>query len=1766
MNWSRSSTFLAVLSVAAGLAAPPEVRAAAPIKHSAQVSSAVKMDVSPALRTIPPIQTVAPGKKAPENPPIPRQDRTLGRGSTGPDAALQLRPGSTNMPAPIQNFEGVNNADGVYPPDTNGDVGPNHYIQWVNLHFAIYSKTGTTLYGPAAGNTLWSGFGGPCQTDNDGDPQVNYDHLADRWVMSQFALPNYPNGPFYQCFAVSTSPDPLSTWYRYQFTVSANKMDDYPKVGVWPDGYYMTVNQFSMPAGTWGGLGVCVYERDQMLVGGVARQIYFDTGAVTLAYGGAVPADLDGVPPAAGTPGYVMEWDDTTWMVPPDPADTLRIWEVHADWTNPANSTFGLNANYDPNFKITTADALPLCLGNRNCIPQPGTSVKVDAIGDRLMQRLQFRNIGGVGKLTVNMTVDAGSGRAGVRWYQLTNPGTGWTMADQGTWAGLGGDTDNRWMAAAALDIQGNMAIGYSVSSSTTFPSIRYNGRLAGDPAGTLGTEATLIAGTGSQTGSVGRWGDYSGMVVDPVDECTFWYTQEYLTTTGVAPWQTRIGSFKFPSCVAGPSGTIDGHVKSTAGGTPIPGAHVQVGPSYSTTTDGSGFYTVVVPVGTYDVTASKFGYSPATLTGQAVVDGGTTHVADLMLTPVGTYAVDGFVTAAIHNWPLWAKIDISQAGTPIATVYSSPWNGYYATPQLPNGYTYDFTVTSMYVGYLGEVRPVTLASGDQVQNFSLLAASGNPAYSCYLDGGINEQFEGAFPPLGWTVVNNGAGPNNVWKRNDAWGRANNTGGTGFSADADSDMAGSGSPPFNTELWSPVIKMPATPRNLRFKHNFNWIAAGDSATVDVSTNGGGSWTNLLTFLSDDTAEQTVNMSAYANQMIVLRWHYTSVSWAWWWQIDDVRTETIAVPPTSVFTQNFDGVTAPAFPADWASYTFSGGATWTNSTTSSHPSGIAPHSSSNMPIFDSWSVVPGSAALLYKTTSDDLSTGTGYVRFWMYHDTGFSGYLDSVQVAYSTNGSNYFFVGSPILRNNGNTGWAQHEVVLTGVSNPTVFVALYGLSDFGNDMHVDDVQLLVGTPAVPDTPTLLCDPVAGSLVAGFVTDGNTTAGIAGAQVVRDLGGVATTMGATGDPNVGPGFYYMFSGSAVPAKLNGPSTRTFTASKQGYGSLAKSINLIPNTVNRLDFALQSAALSLGGWPFVVDGRLTPDGQPTWDKTQTFSIINTGGLDANVKLKASQLGTGWVPPRPMQPHAALRVAPEFAHKPRPSLRKVPLLVQPRAPVKMLAAGDVLTSWSTGLTGPWGIGTDPTNVWVSSISLAGGDDYDYQFTAAGTPTGAKINTAAWNTNGYAADMAYNPTTGKMWQMNVQIGTQNIQELDPVTGTSTGNSITVSGTAATFYTGLAYDPTSDTFFLGGWNDGMIFRFNSTGTIVQSFSAGLSIAGLAYNPDTQHLFVIENSPTDTVTVLDVANSYATLGSFTIAGFGNYAGAGLEFGCSGLWATNQVDGKAYLVDAGESYPCNPNLPWFTMTPTQGVVPANSQLDILGEFFPDGVNPANFGLFRAVISSTNDTPSALPNIPVYFTKAYWDVPRGSFADAHIHGLAGARVTRSCGGGNYCPNATVNRAEMAVTMVRGIHGPDFVPPAAIGIFADVTISDTDTTADYIEQLYNDGIVAGCAVGPPRLYCPNSLVNRAQMSIFVSLGLGLTPVAPPIHQFTDFAGSGYAFAEGYAEALYNAGITAGCGIHLFCPLTNITRAQLAVWLVKGLGIPYYAHPLAPPDRPAGK
>ena len=484
-------------------------------------------DLSPPLRTLPPAHR-QPGLMVRDHERLPRPQSRVAT-----DPVLQRQVATAAAPATTTNFDGIGNGVAGFtvnsaPPDTNGDVGPNHYIQIVNTDFAIYNKsTGAIIYGPAPINTLWNGFGGGCQANNDGDPVVVYDRIADRWVISQFSV---STTPYLQCVAVSQTNDPTGSWYRYSFTYS--NFPDYPKMGVWPDAYYTSFNMFSNGGNTFAGAEVCAYDRSKMLLGQTATQQCFTTSTT---YGGLLPAHLTGptLPPTS-SPNYVVGLGATS--------STLAFWKFHVDWTTPSNSTFtGPTA-------LSVASYTEACGSSGTCIPQSGTTQRLDSLSDRLMYRLAYRNFGDHESLVVNHSVTAGSS-VGIRWYELRTPGATPTVFQQGTYAP---DSSYRWMGSIAMDQAGNMALGYSTSSSSLHPQINYTGRLSTSPTGVMDQgEGTIINGAGSQTGqSLSRWGDYSSMSVDPSDDCTFWYTTEYIPSNGAFNWRTRIGSFKFPGCV----------------------------------------------------------------------------------------------------------------------------------------------------------------------------------------------------------------------------------------------------------------------------------------------------------------------------------------------------------------------------------------------------------------------------------------------------------------------------------------------------------------------------------------------------------------------------------------------------------------------------------------------------------------------------------------------------------------------------------------------------------------------------------------------------------------------------------------------------------------------------------------------------------------------------------------------------------------------------------------------------------------------------------------------------------------------------------------------------------------------------------------------------------------------------------------------------------------------------------------------------------------
>lgn len=604
-----------------------------------RVGHAVHFDISPPIRHIKPIWP-KPGtgeKNKVREIPIYRLPMAENRLVPARDPVVQRGLFINLMPAPLQNFEGISNADnleviglGSLPPDTNGDVGPRHYVQAVNTLIEVFDKqTGLSLFGPFPISLLFAGFGGVCETVDQGDPIVLYDPLADRWLISQFAFLLTPGAidvpPYHECIAISQTNDPTGAYFRYDFIMPNNKFNDYPKLGVWPDGYYMTVNQFDPFFGPYASIGVFALDRTKMLAGDPdAGFIYFDLSSLDPSLFGMLPADLDGPPPPAGTPNYfVVGVADEAGA----PRDALRIFEFHADFLNPAGSTFIerpesplITAPFDPVF-LCTSSANPRDL----CIPQPGTNAKLSVISDRLMFRLQYRNFGTHESLVVNHTVDVDKNHAGVRYYEIRRnlPGGSFLIQEQASFAP---DANHRWMGSAALDKDGNLAVGYSVSSTTTFPSIRYAGRLATDPPnGLFRGEAVLMAGSGSQKDFSGRWGDYSMLAVDPVDECTFWYTNEYYPTTSKTDWHTRIGTFRFPSCTPPPQGTLQGVVTDAISSGPLAGARIMAGDgthTFETTTDETGNYSRLLPPGTYTLTASAPGYQTSTPRTVTIPDG----------------------------------------------------------------------------------------------------------------------------------------------------------------------------------------------------------------------------------------------------------------------------------------------------------------------------------------------------------------------------------------------------------------------------------------------------------------------------------------------------------------------------------------------------------------------------------------------------------------------------------------------------------------------------------------------------------------------------------------------------------------------------------------------------------------------------------------------------------------------------------------------------------------------------------------------------------------------------------------------------------------------------------------------------------------------------------------------------------------------------------------------------------------------------------------
>jgi hypothetical protein len=611
------------------------------------------------LRSLPqtePVRRERPEREGPD--PAPRLLPGLPGIEPAPSTSLPLPSQNPPAPATSQNFDGLDFATfgAGHPPDTNGDVGPNHYIQTINTSIGIYNKTGTRLAAFTFDTFMSQGnFGNICDTENSGDPVVLYDTFEDRWVITDFALVFGAQGqvvpPALQCVAVSKTGNPVSGGWNFYSIETLGGLGDYPKFGVWPDGIYMSANIFSYQAGgAFQGARVWAFNKAQMYAGLPTVQVVsFNVpgGDFTV-----LPSNarLQAGTPPAGSPNYFL----SSWQY----LNALTVYKFHVNWQKLSLSTFTgpdtpIAATSWPNAAVPNASS------------QGGNNL--DVLQIRAMMQNQYSNIGGAESLWAAHTVrrqDTG-GLAAPRWYQVNV--TGGTVAaaipQAATWDPDGANVISRFMPSLAVNRNGDMALGYSTSNSTTKPAIKYAGRLAADPVNTLGqTEQVLIQGTGTQLGLCGgavctRWGDYSAMTLDP-DGCTFWYTNMYYAVDGLNHL-TRVGAFALPGCTTVGNGTLTGTVTNSVSTAPIAGATVALG-SRTTTTDSSGVYTFAVPAGTYpSVTASSPGFSSSTNTGIVLGDGGTT-TQDFALSPAATAGCNTDTTQGNFQAGLSSNCDLS--------------------------------------------------------------------------------------------------------------------------------------------------------------------------------------------------------------------------------------------------------------------------------------------------------------------------------------------------------------------------------------------------------------------------------------------------------------------------------------------------------------------------------------------------------------------------------------------------------------------------------------------------------------------------------------------------------------------------------------------------------------------------------------------------------------------------------------------------------------------------------------------------------------------------------------------------------------------------------------------------------------------------------------------------------------------------------------------------------------------------------------------------
>ena len=489
------------------------------------------------------LASTAPTRDAvdvPEMGPIPKDDGFHGSVAGVQDADAP----SVQVMPPATSFEGVSGT--AKPPDPVGDVGPNHYVEMVNFSVGIYTKAGANLATVPIGS-IFTGLPGVhnCETSY-GDPVVIHDQLANRFVLMQFTSA----APFFLCVAVSQGPNPMGAYFLYAFSTGVN-FPDYPKLGLWSGSYLASTREFNGAA--FAGVGTYALQRSQMLIGGaaVALKVLLTTAGGAWRPGdGLLPADLDGttLPPNPNIGYFIGTMDNNATYGAP--FDGVNVFRLRYDFTT-LTASLTLAASL-PGQAIDTI--YPCAPTSRDCLEQMGTTQKLDILSyrQRPMHRAAYRRFPTYESIVTNQSAEfvfAGASRAGLRWWEIRGLGTVPTLTQQGAWSSSAAAPSHRWMGSIAQDRRANMAAGFSVTATTLFPGIRYAGRLSTDPFNTFPQgEAVIINGTGAQTGSP-RWGDYTSMNIDPVDDCTFWYVNQYYSVTG-GTWRTRIAHFRFPTTV----------------------------------------------------------------------------------------------------------------------------------------------------------------------------------------------------------------------------------------------------------------------------------------------------------------------------------------------------------------------------------------------------------------------------------------------------------------------------------------------------------------------------------------------------------------------------------------------------------------------------------------------------------------------------------------------------------------------------------------------------------------------------------------------------------------------------------------------------------------------------------------------------------------------------------------------------------------------------------------------------------------------------------------------------------------------------------------------------------------------------------------------------------------------------------------------------------------------------------------------------------------